>query len=553
MRLVSSTSCRPGCAASCSASSPSSPARTPANCGARLARLASDDTEHPGAGTARPARQAGVRQHADRPPRGRARRARTARAARSAPRRAQHRRKRALNPRRRRREAAPDSSSTDRLSLGKVLDARTERDFNGLDSFLLGRLSAFFDKTIQFSDLEEVRQSIHLVLAKRADVYDKVRKALHSRYALDLTATWQRADGAHRRPRRHLRYLEGRGAGAARQCRPRRRGRSADDLPEPGGRNPQRRAHSRADAQDRRRRLAAVLLVAHRELQHQPRACQRRRRRRARADVRRDRRGRGRGAQQVPQQPVGLDCRGGAGGEIGDARSPGALDRRLDLVVHAAPRPRRHAPRRAGGGHPPLHRSIHGGSVHRRDEPRDVVRRARSHRRGHSRERSRRIRRRAGDHGSHDAGGDAGRVDAAGCRRHAGVEARVEGHPGGIEEGPAVLLPHRRLAAAHAVAERRAARVGLDPPEQRRHHRERSARVRRRQAGLLGPRRCRSPPADGAELNHAAEPAGAPGAAAAAARRGRDAPRRASSTRTARCRACSRRPPAPATSSCAAC
>ncbi len=83
---------------------------------------------------------------------------------------------------------------TERLSLDDILGARTERDFTGLDSFLLGRLSAFFEKTIQFADLEEIQQSIHLVLAKRADVYDKVRKALHSRYALDLTETWQRAD-----------------------------------------------------------------------------------------------------------------------------------------------------------------------------------------------------------------------------------------------------------------------------------------------------------------------------------------------------------------------
>ena len=65
------------------------------------------------------------------------------------------------------------------MSLDRVLDARTERDFNGLDSFLVGRLSAFFDKKLQFSDLEEIQQSIHLVLKKRAEVYDKVRKALH--------------------------------------------------------------------------------------------------------------------------------------------------------------------------------------------------------------------------------------------------------------------------------------------------------------------------------------------------------------------------------------
>ena len=82
---------------------------------------------------------------------------------------------------------------TDRLSLGNLLDVRTEQEFNGLEPFLLGRLSAFFDRTIQFADLEEVRQSINLVLSKRADVYAKVRKALHSRYALDLTGTWQQA------------------------------------------------------------------------------------------------------------------------------------------------------------------------------------------------------------------------------------------------------------------------------------------------------------------------------------------------------------------------
>jgi hypothetical protein len=81
----------------------------------------------------------------------------------------------------------------DRLSLDKVLKARTPSDFEGLDSFLLGRLSAFFGKEITFSDLEEVRESIHLVLKKRADVYNKVQKALNSRYGLDVSATWQQA------------------------------------------------------------------------------------------------------------------------------------------------------------------------------------------------------------------------------------------------------------------------------------------------------------------------------------------------------------------------
>jgi len=81
----------------------------------------------------------------------------------------------------------------DRLSLDAVVKAKTPSDFAGLDSFLLGRLSAFFGKKVQFSDLEEIRQSIHLVLKKRADVYDKVQKALNSRYGLEVSATWQQA------------------------------------------------------------------------------------------------------------------------------------------------------------------------------------------------------------------------------------------------------------------------------------------------------------------------------------------------------------------------
>lgn len=79
-----------------------------------------------------------------------------------------------------------------RMSLDQVLSAKSEADFNGLDSFLVGRLSAFFGKKLQFSDLDEVRTSVHLVLKKRAELYDKVRGAIHSRHEVDLTDSWQK-------------------------------------------------------------------------------------------------------------------------------------------------------------------------------------------------------------------------------------------------------------------------------------------------------------------------------------------------------------------------
>lgn len=78
------------------------------------------------------------------------------------------------------------------LDLRTVLDAVNETDFAALDSFLVGRLSAFFERRLDFSDLDEARQAIHLVISKRRAVFEKVRKALNSRYALELSAAWQK-------------------------------------------------------------------------------------------------------------------------------------------------------------------------------------------------------------------------------------------------------------------------------------------------------------------------------------------------------------------------
>src|SRR5262249_16117017 len=53
-------------------------------------------------------------------------------------------------------------------------------------------LSAFFDKTLAFADLNDIKNAINLVVSKRQEIYAKARTALNSRYGFDLAATWQR-------------------------------------------------------------------------------------------------------------------------------------------------------------------------------------------------------------------------------------------------------------------------------------------------------------------------------------------------------------------------
>jgi hypothetical protein len=76
------------------------------------------------------------------------------------------------------------------FDLNKVLAAVQQADFKKLDSFLVGRLSVFFGKTLGFNDLNEVKNAINLVVSKRQEVYDKARKALNSTYGMQATATW---------------------------------------------------------------------------------------------------------------------------------------------------------------------------------------------------------------------------------------------------------------------------------------------------------------------------------------------------------------------------
>jgi hypothetical protein len=78
------------------------------------------------------------------------------------------------------------------LKLDAVLNAVTRTDFDALDQWLVGRLSVFFDKTLRFEDLNAIKDAIHLALAQRQQMVEKVTAALNSRYGFDLAATWQR-------------------------------------------------------------------------------------------------------------------------------------------------------------------------------------------------------------------------------------------------------------------------------------------------------------------------------------------------------------------------
>jgi hypothetical protein len=92
----------------------------------------------------------------------------------------------------------------DKLGLDKVLTAVSQNDFSSLDAFLVGRLATFFDKTLGFADLNDIKNAINLVVSKRQDVYAAATKALNSTYGL----SWQRhGNGPRQAPRSSMRCL----------------------------------------------------------------------------------------------------------------------------------------------------------------------------------------------------------------------------------------------------------------------------------------------------------------------------------------------------------
>jgi hypothetical protein len=79
----------------------------------------------------------------------------------------------------------------DKLDLNKILAVTKQADFDQLDPFLLGRLSTFWDKTLSFGDIDEMRGAINLVISRQEEIYEKAQTALNSRYGLEVAATWE--------------------------------------------------------------------------------------------------------------------------------------------------------------------------------------------------------------------------------------------------------------------------------------------------------------------------------------------------------------------------
>jgi hypothetical protein len=89
-----------------------------------------------------------------------------------------------------------ESFINDKLDLNQIFKVVDQTSFDQLDSFFLGRLSNFFDKTLHFEDLKTIQDTINLVISKRQEIYQKAVTALNSRYGLDLAATWARTSSS---------------------------------------------------------------------------------------------------------------------------------------------------------------------------------------------------------------------------------------------------------------------------------------------------------------------------------------------------------------------
>jgi len=89
-----------------------------------------------------------------------------------------------------------ESFINDKLDLNQIFRVVDQTSFDQLDSFFLGRLSNFFDKTLHFEDLKTIQDAIHVVISKRQEIYQKAVTALNSRYGLDLAATWARTSSS---------------------------------------------------------------------------------------------------------------------------------------------------------------------------------------------------------------------------------------------------------------------------------------------------------------------------------------------------------------------
>jgi hypothetical protein len=79
-----------------------------------------------------------------------------------------------------------------RLNLDKLEQVVTETDFNELDEWLKVKLSNFIDDKLKLSRIAEIRQTIHTIVGKRGEFYEKAKQALNREYAFGFNAAFQK-------------------------------------------------------------------------------------------------------------------------------------------------------------------------------------------------------------------------------------------------------------------------------------------------------------------------------------------------------------------------
>ena len=79
-----------------------------------------------------------------------------------------------------------------RLNLEKIEKVINETDFGELDEWLKVKLENFLDDKLKLSRIEEIRQTIHTLVSKRGEFYEKAKRALNRQYAFGFNAAFQK-------------------------------------------------------------------------------------------------------------------------------------------------------------------------------------------------------------------------------------------------------------------------------------------------------------------------------------------------------------------------
>ncbi len=80
----------------------------------------------------------------------------------------------------------------DKLGIDKIEKAADQNSFDSLDAWLKAKVSGFLGSKVDFDKLQEVRQTIDLLLEKRQSFYDKAVAALNKSYQFSFAAAYQR-------------------------------------------------------------------------------------------------------------------------------------------------------------------------------------------------------------------------------------------------------------------------------------------------------------------------------------------------------------------------